>query len=234
MLFTVVLEVFQLLLAPEDAEQYSHAELLAHAVGGAECVPRLVPGPRRWLIGPRGGAVRVPVPEYCPAAGRQAAVIAIVATMLSTLVGLVASLDVAVEFFSGVLDDATGLLTPKPRRDRYLKPPHSLLFNIAVNPTMKFANRLATALLFSDNPHQLFRLVIWMQPVAATAESTVGRWVRRAMRKSAHWFSRAGGSRPLTAEAIALQDEMQEVTASLAAHLLSDRDIHGPGPRIRA
>ena len=52
--------------------------------------------------------------------------------------------DTLVEFFMGEIQPKTGVLIPKSRANRYITPPHSLLFNVAVNPALVTANKLIT------------------------------------------------------------------------------------------
>ena len=74
-----------------------------------------------------------------------------------SLAQLLAVGDTFVEFFIGELDASTGVLKPKSMLRRYILPPHSLLFNIAVNPALPTANVTRSArspIAFSNHPHR--------------------------------------------------------------------------------
>ena len=197
-LVVALIDVVETLLAPaEDADhKLSHIELLSTAVDSS-CVPRFVDGQRQFLlVGPRS-RVGVPLPEYCNAAHLSATplsmvLVQLIAAGLRFLVALTSTCDVFVEFFTGVISPTTGVLQPKKMADRYFLPPFSLLFNVAVNPALAFANTLLAALAAgaADNPYFLLRLVVTLQPILQHAEAYAASRLRPFCRRHMHLFGR--------------------------------------------
>ena len=102
---------------------------------------------------------------------------------MDVAVGATATLDILVEFFTGVLEPTTGVASPKPPRDRYLQPPHALLFNVLVNPALRLVHDALLTLAGCGNPLILYRLVVCLQPVVQHAEAWAAP--RAAGRRSA-------------------------------------------------
>ena len=194
-----LLDAVQVLLAPSEDQKLSHAELLALATFDRECTPRLVAGPRKFVVGPRV-LVRTPLADHCASVDLLAlplasVVIQLVAIGLGALVAVTATCDVLIEFFTGVVCPMTGVLKPKPVAQRYFMPPFSLCFNILVNPALASANALLALLLAAGatNPYLLLRLVLTLQPVVQHAEKYVARHVRDFCRRHASFFERKPG-----------------------------------------
>ena len=192
----VLVDVAQVLLAPSDHEKLSHSELLALATLDTECVPRYVDGPRKLLVGPRS-QVLVPLAAHCGSIDLlnkplALALAQVVAACLASLVAVVATCDVLVEFFTGVVSPSTGILEPKPIAERYFIPPFSLCFNLLVNPALASVNTMVGALAASgaSNPYFLLRLVLALQPIVQHAELFAAKHVRRFCRGRTALFGR--------------------------------------------
>ena len=121
-------------------------------------------------------------------------------SLLGATVAWMSAFDTFIEFFTGVIDEESGILVPKTALSRYILPPHSLLFNIALNPALHRANEALRPLVWADNPHHLFRALIWLQPFLQHGESFFAPGIRRMMRRNNDVFrsmpvlSRVGSS----------------------------------------
>lgn len=189
----VLLEVASLALIGEDGGQLaqSHSETLgelATRLLWPECATVLVPtGPRSIpFVGPRA-LMPAPLPPQCETRGSLVQMLgfsplALLASLVGVLIEVLAVGDTFVEFLMGELDEATGILRPKTPLARYVLPPHSLLFNMAVNPALPTGNRLLGKLLGSDNPYIMFRAVILLQPMRRCLEDWIAPKLRRFLR----------------------------------------------------
>ena len=177
-----LLDVAQVMLAPEGFEKLSTAELMAMVRFDAECTPRMLPaGARKFgIFGPRA-LVRAPIPSHCSDSTVHA-LLQLAAFTLTTIISVIATCDVFVEYFVGVVSPLTGVLEPKRAIDRYIAPPFSLLFNVMVNPALASANACIGMLLAHDNPFLMLRLIITVQPVLEHAEVFIAARVRHFYR----------------------------------------------------
>ena len=187
-LFLAFIDVARVMLAAEGTGQLTHEELFSSVFSTGDCVPRMVPLGRRkflGLLGPRA-LISAPLPEHCSLGLNlmAAAAIQLLAALMSTIVGVVATMDVLIEFFTGSISPVTGILEPKPVAERYFLPPFSLLFNIAVNPALSSANTALHALLRCGNPYVLFRLVVNLQPICQHFEAWLAPRARRLIRRN--------------------------------------------------
>ena len=187
-LFLAFIDVARVMLAAEGTGQLTHEELFSSVFSTGDCVPRMVPLGRRkflGLLGPRA-LISAPLPEHCSLGLNLMAAVAIqlLAALVSTIVGVVATMDVLIEFFTGSISPVTGILEPKPVAERYFLPPFSLLFNIAMNPALSSANTALHALLRCGNPYVLFRLIVNLQPVCQHFEAWLAPRARRLIRRN--------------------------------------------------
>ena len=159
-------------------------------------MPRYVDGPRKFIIGPRS-QVLVPLASHCGSVDvlhtpLTSALAQVVATVLASAVTVVATCDVLIEYFTGVISPTTGVLEPKSTAERYFIPPFSLCFNLLVNPALASVNAMVGALASSGaaNPYFLLRIVIWLQPVVQHWEPFAAKHVRRFFRGRMALFGR--------------------------------------------
>ena len=92
-----------------------------------------------------------------------------------------------------ILSRCTGILEPKPIKDRFFVPPFSLLFNVAVNPSLTSAKGVMMALLTCSNPFVGFRLVVSMQPIVQHAEMWLAVHMRPMFRRYATFARKRAG-----------------------------------------
>jgi len=99
---------------------------------------------------------------------------------------------VIIEYFTGTINQQTGVLEPKSFVDRYARPPYSLGFSILVNPAMGSVNRLLSNFVdIKAAPIRTFRLIVFLQPLMSHIEGWVCASIRRTMRSATfvHLFS---------------------------------------------
>lgn len=170
-LLVVVLEVARHVLLPAD-------EALSPASPPLECTQP-----------PRGRLAKAKPPALASVAP-DAAVASLPLSLsqrLEAVVTAVAALDVGVEFLTGAFDPVSGRLVPKPWRERYLMPPHSLCFNLAINPALSNLKQVAAAILLSRSPHRHFRLVVWLQPLYHLIEAAAQELLRGRASSRRRW-----------------------------------------------
>lgn len=93
--------------------------------------------------------------------------LALVGPCYRGLVVLFATLDCAVQFSIGAVDEASGVLEPRPFLARWALPPHGLLFHCFVNPGLKAGGRAigaAARWTTAHHPPRVYRLVVWLLP----------------------------------------------------------------------
>lgn len=189
MLAIALFEALLVLLAKIDFDGEGRAEFRVDdlvALAGASC--KVESGFKLfWFAGPR--VFEKPLPEHCSANAEyslqyvQEQALTFWAHAVQIAIMTIATLDVFVNFFTGTLDPTTGNLEPKTFKERYILPPYSLGFCILVNPVMACVNELLRPFIDIEQPLRLFRLVVWLQPLASRAERTFAFYVRLLVRR---------------------------------------------------
>ena len=65
-----------------------------------------------------------PLPDYCSTGVTPTLLIGVISPILAAAVAIIAAVDVAVDFFTGVVDPQTGILVPPRPLKRWLLPPN--------------------------------------------------------------------------------------------------------------
>ena len=226
-IFLVLLEMVSLVLYDQNDQKHSTSETfgdLGLRLLWPECIPHAVPdGGREYLVFGAPTTVAATLPSHCDEVGMLTNLLGfsplwLLASFLSVLVELLSVGDTFVEFFIGEIDPSTGILQPKGYVARYLLPPHSLLFNIALNPALPTANTVLWRLVGDPNPMHAFRIFFLMQPLRHWAEEYLPPRVRRMMRRhpSLPAVGRAASASTATTEAMLVEPVAVSSTASKA------------------
>jgi hypothetical protein len=94
-------------------------------------------------------------------------VVELISHRIADLVSMVSFLDVFITFFTGELDERTGLLVPKPFFNRWIFP--GVVLQLIVNPTMKdisAAVRKIIAFCHAVGPMRVFHVSLALLPIA--------------------------------------------------------------------
>lgn len=233
----VIVEVLVFVMVGENATTPRQGETLGQAalrLVWPDCMPAPLARQSRRLtiLFGRGGSRDNQVPDWCQAgvAGwlgtLDVSLIDVLVTALGGLVQAVAVVDTLIEYFVGVVDPTTGVLVHKSLVARYLQPPHSLAFNIAVNPALKTVNRVVCKVSHAENPNHFFRCIVMFQPFRKTFEEWVTPHVRGIMRHNAHIFNSVvkGEAKGII---IGRRSRVVEVSAELACHRAAARIVAG-------
>uniref|UniRef100_A0A7S2ILA8 Uncharacterized protein n=1 Tax=Haptolina brevifila TaxID=156173 RepID=A0A7S2ILA8_9EUKA len=180
-LVLVLLDVARWKLS-EQGQHMTQAELML-SLSHPECIPQHK-GHKYWIVGP---AVVSPLPDHCADLNFDQTPLGLFASFLTYLVGIIAFTDIVLEWLTGKIDPKTLVLEPKPFIERYLLPPHSLLFNVMINPTMGDVKKFLSQFVdvpTSSNLVRMCRMMVMLQPLASHFEEWFAIAAHRMKRSS--------------------------------------------------
>ena len=169
-LICVAIEVVKLLFL--GTPKHSTYDLFSRLLLPDECLPKerqFFHGAKRKyvLAGKRAGLA--PVPAYCEHNSRIAIVALFLhwfAALIDAFIFFVATIDVPIRFFTGVVNETTGKLEPQPWWPRWIAP--GLAIQIIVNPGWNFLFEIINYFVEcaqKSGPWGFIRCLVWIRPL---------------------------------------------------------------------
>lgn len=157
-LAVIIIEILQVILRGDSTTKLSTEEVMTKLAMREECIPQAKPAHRFARKPP-------PLPEYCSTAPNDHWAIH-VGRILTAFSFFIATLDVPIFFMTGKINEANGLLEPRPSFERWILP--GVLIQLLVNPGLEPMSKAffdAVNWASKVGVGRVLRAYVWIHPL---------------------------------------------------------------------